>query len=36
MLMQNFTDNEMKEVTCPEEVAYVGLNCLDFIHFTQD
>lgn len=36
MLMQNFTDYEMKEATFPQEVAYVGLKCLGFIHFTQD
>lgn len=36
MMMQNFTDCKMKEATFLQEVAYVGLKCLGFIHFTQD
>lgn len=35
MLMQNFTDCEMKEATFLQEIAYVGLKCLGFVHFTQ-
>lgn len=35
MLMQVFTDCGMKEATFLQEVTYVGLKCLGFIHFTQ-
>lgn len=36
MLMQNFADCEMREATFLQEVAYVWLKCLGFIHFTQE
>lgn len=34
--MKNFTDCEMKEATFLQEVVYVGLKCLGFVHFTQN